>query len=258
MPRNEIGQAQNTPARIKPSTGGRNKSAAVALDECLDRLRRVVTDAENWHFKLIHLPNHIDVQALWAEFPGIQTQWLGECCSAIKHYGARLRDHRPDSEWVRNEIGTNWSLLEAQLGRWTGIISEILRFAGTRPRPGLEEAKQARITDEMECSIQATPAWHVREFAAAKQVALGADDLPQKKCDMEHFFDAAKLTDKQREVASLSWEYELKVAQIARRLGKHRKTVDELLAAAQKKVDEAGAHERHGKRRASTSPQNQD
>ena len=64
MPQNKIGHRQDTPARIKPSTGGRNNGAAVALNECLDRLRRVVTDAENWHLKLIHLPNHIDVQAV--------------------------------------------------------------------------------------------------------------------------------------------------------------------------------------------------
>ena len=60
--------------------------------------------------------------------------------------------------------------------------------------------------------------------------------LPAKN-DLSEWLDAANLTERQREVISLKFEYELGVSEIARRLGISRKTVDEHLEAAKKKVD---------------------
>jgi hypothetical protein len=253
VPQKRDEQPKGTPARPNQSTSV-NDSEKSAFSDCLDKLRRAVEDARNLQFKLAHVPSDKAV-VLWAEFPEKHTQWLRECGYAIKDYGARLHDHRPDGAWVRSEIERNWSSLEAQLEKWKGIICEILRLAGTRAGAGQEEAERAHLTDEMEHAVRAARAEHIREFSTAKQVALGADELPQKREDMSRYFDAARLTDKQREVASLSWEYGLPVAQIARRLGKHRKTVDELLAAAKTKIDQAGVNEKRAKQSAATSPQ---
>lgn len=63
--------------------------------------------------------------------------------------------------------------------------------------------------------------------------------LPPKTSDLSEYFDQAKLTDKQREAISLKFEYDLPVAEIARRLGIGRKTVDEHIEAAKKKIDVA-------------------
>ena len=78
--------------------------------------------------------------------------------------------------------------------------------------------------------------------------------LPAKINDLSALFDAAKLTNLQREVASLSWEYKLRVTEIARRLGRHRKTIDEYRAAASKKINEAKSRDQSAKKRAVTNP----
>ncbi len=58
------------------------------------------------------------------------------------------------------------------------------------------------------------------------------------------YFDRAKLTEIQHEVISLRLEYGLPVSAIAKRLSKSRKTIDEHIAAAQKKIEYAGSAEK--------------
>jgi hypothetical protein len=261
MPRNNMEQAQNTLALRKSSTG-HHDGAVVALNECLDRLRRVVTDAGDFQFKLRHLPSR-DALVLWAEFPERQTRWLRALCDAVKDYVGSLYRYRANLVWVKSEVDKNWGQFEAERERWTGIISEIFLRAGAK---GGVQAEHA---------VQAAKAEHERTFASAKDAALSSTEvalaqkqapltkqgniaplekLPDMKNDMTSYFDAARLTEKQREVASFAWEYGLTVTEIARRTGKHRTTVDELLAAAKKKIDEAGANERGARKRAETNP----
>jgi predicted DNA-binding protein (UPF0251 family) len=140
----------------------------------------------------------------------------------------------------------------AEREKWTGIVCEILRHAGQRATAGLREAEQASVPSELERAIQSTRARHTTRLEDAKREGLAEfapEERIEKKRDMQSFFDRAKLTHKQREVASFRWEYELPVVKIARRTGKHRKTVDELLAAAQKKIDQAVANERRERRK---------
>jgi DNA-binding CsgD family transcriptional regulator len=61
--------------------------------------------------------------------------------------------------------------------------------------------------------------------------------LPAKKRDLSQYLDSSGLTDRQHECASLYFEYNLPITEIARRLGITRKVVDEHIAAAKKKVD---------------------
>lgn len=64
------------------------------------------------------------------------------------------------------------------------------------------------------------------------------DGLGRKKTDLSHYFDAADLTERQRECASLSWEYGLGVTEIARRLGLgHHSTVQESLDGAKRRLE---------------------
>ena len=61
--------------------------------------------------------------------------------------------------------------------------------------------------------------------------------LHPKKRDLSKYLDSAKLTDRQRECISLHLEYGLKKSAIAQRLGINRKTLDEHLSAAAKKIE---------------------
>jgi DNA-binding CsgD family transcriptional regulator len=76
-----------------------------------------------------------------------------------------------------------------------------------------------------------------------------------KKQDLSRYFDAASLTDKQYECASLHWEFGIPKAQIARELGLHRKTVDQHLQAASAKMRSSGGHEKMRKASSKFKPE---
>ena len=60
--------------------------------------------------------------------------------------------------------------------------------------------------------------------------------LPQKRQDLSKYFDAAKLTDTQRDYLSLKFEHEMSVTSIARLRGRHRSSVEETLKRAEAKL----------------------
>ncbi|MCU1256765.1 MAG: hypothetical protein JWM83_3064 [Candidatus Angelobacter sp.] len=62
------------------------------------------------------------------------------------------------------------------------------------------------------------------------------DELPAKQIDLSRYMDQAQLTDRQRECLSLKVEYGLPVIAIAERLHIHRKTVDEHIEAANRRI----------------------
>lgn len=80
--------------------------------------------------------------------------------------------------------------------------------------------------------------------------------LPAKQQDLSRYFDGVKLTDRQREILSLRLEHDLHFAHIAKRLGLHRKTVDEHYQRGCAKLRAAGAAEFRAKVRAKTDPGN--
>jgi DNA-directed RNA polymerase specialized sigma24 family protein len=67
----------------------------------------------------------------------------------------------------------------------------------------------------------------------------GFEKLGRKRTDFSKFFDAAKLTKRQRECASLRWEYGRGVTEIAQRLDVHHSTVQEHLRLAELKLGKA-------------------
>jgi len=64
-----------------------------------------------------------------------------------------------------------------------------------------------------------------------------------KRVDLSRYLDGANLTEKQHQCASLKWEYGLSISQIAKELAIHRKTVDEHIQSAQKKMDRSGQYD---------------
>jgi DNA-binding CsgD family transcriptional regulator len=74
--------------------------------------------------------------------------------------------------------------------------------------------------------------------------------LPPKKHDYSEMFDAARLTEKQREVISLRLEHGLGVSEIADRLGRSRKTVYGHFEAAKRKLNYARSGQRSSQKKA--------
>lgn len=74
--------------------------------------------------------------------------------------------------------------------------------------------------------------------------------LPPKKNDLSRYLEGANLTPKQYVCASLKWEYGFPVTEIARHQHITRKTVDEHLAAARKKMDTSRSSEKRARDKA--------
>jgi len=66
--------------------------------------------------------------------------------------------------------------------------------------------------------------------------------------------DSAKLTPRQRECVSLLWEYGLGKTAIAQHLGIDRKTLDEHISAAERKLELLKAKERADKNLGKVKP----
>ncbi len=73
--------------------------------------------------------------------------------------------------------------------------------------------------------------------ADRKPQPKGFSGLSQKRQDLSHYFDKANLTDRQRDCASLKWEYGLSDRKIAGRLDIAHSVVQEHLKAAKTRMD---------------------
>jgi DNA-binding CsgD family transcriptional regulator len=72
------------------------------------------------------------------------------------------------------------------------------------------------------------------------------NELPEKKEDFSRYMDGANLTDRQRDCFSLKFEYGLTFTAVAERLGIHRTTVEEHIAAAKRRIQISTANDRLG------------
>jgi hypothetical protein len=71
-----------------------------------------------------------------------------------------------------------------------------------------------------------------------------APPLPEKQGDFSEYFDKADLGDRQRECMSLKYEYQMTKYAIAKHLGLNRKTVDESIASAEKRLERSSSYQR--------------
>jgi DNA-binding CsgD family transcriptional regulator len=96
-----------------------------------------------------------------------------------------------------------------------------------------------------------------KSLASPSQAAGDRATSPRrmKKNDLSRYLDSANLTDKQYECMSLKLEYGLPVAEIARELKLHRKTVDQHITSAQAKIRSSGQYETIRKRLAQKHPE---
>ncbi|MGA2483340.1 MAG: hypothetical protein ABSF92_09495 [Candidatus Acidiferrales bacterium] len=81
----------------------------------------------------------------------------------------------------------------------------------------------------------------------------GFEGLGPPKTDLSQYMH--NLTEKQQLAASLKWEYGLGLAEIASRMGINRKTADEHIEAAKRKIDEALSSEKRKAHRAKSKPE---
>ena len=114
------------------------------------------------------------------------------------------------------------------------------------------EARKKAVEQLAKDAVNRLGMWIGEELDRTKtrRQAKGFEGLGQKKVDLSIYLDAAGLTDRQRDCFSMKLEYELSVAEIARRLGKHHSTVQYHLEAAGKRIEHARARESRAQKRA--------
>lgn len=98
-------------------------------------------------------------------------------------------------------------------------------------RRAFRTVKQAKQIESLQIQVRNL------EKAVVKDASSKVQALGRKKQNFSRFFEEANLTDKQREVASLVWEYGLPVVEVAKRLGKHHSTIQYLKARADQKME---------------------
>jgi hypothetical protein len=127
-----------------------------------------------------------------------------------------------------------------------GLPPDPLPLPETLPDPETltpsEEAKRPRVTTTtntapLDCIDQ--------ELPKEKH-----PPLPPKHYDYSNLMDPADLTDLQHECYSLRHEYQLPVVEIARRLGRDRRTIQEHIDSAENKIKIAASKDRAQKRSA--------
>lgn len=89
------------------------------------------------------------------------------------------------------------------------------------------------------------------ERKALKHFSKGTSDLTRKH-DLSQYMHG--LTEKQQLAFSLKYEYEIRPAEIASRMGIDRKTVDEHIEAANRKIDQVRSNERRKANRNKSTP----
>lgn len=100
-----------------------------------------------------------------------------------------------------------------------------------------------RFAQEREAARQVARAANAQAPQPSAQSTTKADapkelkELGKKEMELSQYFDAANLTERQYQCASLKWEYGRPTREIARRLDLHHKTVQECLNAVGRRLE---------------------
>jgi hypothetical protein len=170
----------------------------------------------------------------------------------------------PVREWTREEQAVTEQLLDGLVKRFASLLEidlnkmvgkghvQLAKQNNLAPQfaeAGVRGQRHASALSEKHEGTGAAPG--ARPPAADQGIANEQHPpLPSKKHEYSGLMDSARLTELQRECYSLKHEYQLPVVEIARRLGRDRKTIQEHIDAADKKVTLAASKERSQKRRA--------
>jgi predicted DNA-binding protein (UPF0251 family) len=141
------------------------------------------------------------------------------------------------TEYLRNLLMGGFSEVE----REKIVQLQVFIYQGFKIPPGLHDNQEESLLSVISRQLKS-------EFKDGKRKSTGK--LPPKNESMSRYVDCAKFTSLQYEVMSLKYEYGLKVPEIAERLGKHRKTIADHIAAAEKKLQEDSSIQRKAKLRA--------
>jgi hypothetical protein len=259
MTQKRKGPTQGTPARPSKSTEQENAAVSVS-DECLEQLRRIAEDAQNFKIRLFHASEDRAVGE-WTIFPARKSEWMRKSADSISAYVEGIREIFLDVGAMAKETNKNWLLFKVHLDTLFAAIREIFERAGEGAISHYDEekrwdsrgAKRAIQVHMAQCELEIRRAttgafksaevWIAQELnrrAQSSTIPPRPSKLPPIKINMSMYagrIDAANLTDLQREVFLLHLERKMSFSLIAKRLGKDPSTVREHFKAAKRKIE---------------------
>jgi hypothetical protein len=171
MTRKVEGPPQRTPA--EPCGSTEQQSAAVsARDECVEQLRRIAEDAQNFKIRLFHAPEDSAVRE-WTAYSERRTVWMRESADSIRTYIDSLREILLDIGDLATEAKKNWPLFKAHIDNLFATIREIHEQAGTGAASHDDEAKRMDPLD-VKRAIENRMAWCESEINRALKRALNS------------------------------------------------------------------------------------
>jgi predicted DNA-binding protein (UPF0251 family) len=161
----------------------------------------------------------------------------------------KLHADKKDLEFRRDDWQLNLNTALSHLAG--GIQQSVRKEPNTTERHAIQMTTSADFSDVTALQDNAAPSVETgSEPAISPRQSPAADEsrvpsgppskkekLPAKTADLSQYLDEAQLTDRQRECFSLKFEYGLRFSAIANRLGISRKTVDEHIAAARRRME---------------------
>lgn len=254
------GPAEGTSAKRSQSIE-RECAAIVARDDFLEQLRRIAEDAQNFKVRLFHASEDSAIDE-WGNFPSQKSQWMRRYADGLKAYMEKIREIFAERAAMASNFNKNWPLFKVHHDVLFGTIREIYVRAGKAVSSHEDESEE--LDSEVEHNIQlhmakceleikraanspfkSFEAWMSQERdrqAKTSGPATQPSRLPRKGTGLSKYadwFEAANLTELQREIVSLRLEYGLSFRAIAKRQGKDPTTVREHYEAARRKIEEA-------------------
>lgn len=252
--------------------------AALQVTDLIERKGRLVElwiksacDGQNDALRDATTPEDRERRIFWTDWRA--PAWLDMEPNGNFPYNAPTAWERMDEDETKSALKTfredRWILLlkatvEDQVGTAHEVLarqenSSTLQSQQRLPEPVSPVAEKnplatptspVQVTSEQQPQISGATAVAPSSLAAVggKLPKEQHAPLPPRVSDYSNLLDPAGLTELQRECFSLRHEYQLAVAEIARRLGRDRKTIQEHLEAANNKIKLAGNKERAGKR----------
>ena len=147
-------------------------------------------------------------------------------------------------EWDQRIASLIWQITKSV--EWFRHINRFAKLSKAQP----DILEQPRSYPPI---VKAEPALEVQAPSKAEPIDRRAKRV--KGQDLSRYLDAAKLTERQYQCASLRWEYGLSVSAIAREVSLSRKTIDQHLEAASAKMRSAGMYERMRKAFSKSRPE---
>jgi|SRR5215831_506909 len=115
----------------------------------------------------------------------------------------------------------------------------------SRPLPQASAGRGQTLAEQPQPITAPTKAVGEKSDSAAQELPKEKNQpLPRKQFDYSNLMNPASLTELQSECYSLRHEYQLTVAEIARRLGRDRKTIQEHIDSAEVKIKISASKER--------------